>query len=89
MTPLTAFERYALEALRHTKHLHNELPPSAVGQALWEKSNPETRKARPSQQGLALLAGKFLRALSKAQLAHQRGGWYITDSGRQLLEQSQ
>lgn len=82
---LSTFERHALEALRDTGY-RNELPPSAVGQLLWEKSDAETRKRYPSSQGLALLASKFLRGLREAGLARQSDGWYITQAGREAIE---
>jgi len=81
---LTTFEAHALTALQGTGY-RNEMPPSAVGQMLWERSDPETRKRRPSPQGLALFASKFLRGLKQAGLARQNDGWYITHEGREAL----
>ena len=81
---LTTFEAHALTALQGTGY-RNELPPSAVGQMLWERSDPKTRKRYPSPQGLALFASKFLRGLRQAGLARQNDGWYITQEGREAL----
>lgn len=81
---LTPYERNALAFLG--KHqAHGKYPPSVVGYALWELSDPETRKRNPSPQGMALFASKFLRTLREAGLASSYKGWSITGPGLDLL----
>lgn len=79
-TPLSVFEHHALEALKNTSYSRC-LSPSSVGQTLWHRCDPKTRKSHPSPQGLALFAAKYLRGLAAAGLAHQHDGWYITAAG--------
>lgn len=81
---LTPYERKALEFLGEHQ-THGKYPPSVVGYALWEQSDPETRKRNPSPQGMALFASKFLRTLREAGLASSYKGWSITRAGLDLL----
>lgn len=81
---MTPFEWYALEALADTDHM-KRAAPSSVGYKLWEQSPTETRKRNPSRQGLALFAGRFLRALHKAGYVSEYNGWCITQAGRDAL----
>lgn len=80
---LSASERAALVYLDK----HGPAPLSAVGYSILDAVPPSTdRKARPSPQGVALFAGRFVRALTKRNLAGQaKFGWCITREGRAYL----
>jgi hypothetical protein len=63
---------------------------SIIGMAIWETSDPETRKRNPSPQGLALLASKPIYHLENAQLVRYHSenydrGHFITEAGRVAL----
>ncbi|NHZ94632.1 hypothetical protein [Massilia sp. CCM 8734] len=82
MITLSPYERKTLEILRDKGKINY---PSAVGHLLLEAIPSENRKARPSQQGMALFAGKFLYRLRERGLIESYKGYSISRKGLELL----
>lgn len=78
---MTPFERIALKAIISAEH--DGMRASEVGYQLWLRSSPETRKAHPKAQGLALMAGRFLHSLWNKGLIRPAwdAGWVATRAG--------